>query len=225
MTRDNSEVEDLRKAATILILLIIIGGVGVVFLYQHNNINQNAFDTEGRYDPSFLDYMGVIYSNRSDIGGFTEGYSESINCPWGFIHNGVDYFFYNNSDVIAAAPGLVEKIELHDWGPEAQHRYTVSLEIGFNATVYLLYNFEPWTNSTDEQAQQVEMFNIEVGSWVAKGEVIAKFLHAGDGAHIHFGVYQGGEAKDPTLYLSTDGYNELLGMIHDFQPTWQISYP
>lgn len=219
-----SEVADLRKAAIILILLIIIGGVAVV-LYRMNEISQNTFDTGGRYDPSVLDYMGVIYTNRSDIRSFNEAYSESTNCPWGFIHNGIDYFYFNNSDVIAAAPGLVEKIDLHDWGPEAQHRYTISVEIRFNATVYLLYNFEPWTNSTDEQAQQVEMFNIEVGSWVAKGDVIAKFLHAGEGAHIHFGVYQDGEARDPTLYLSTDGYNELLGMINEFHPTWKISYP
>ncbi|MBN2228562.1 MAG: M23 family metallopeptidase [Candidatus Thorarchaeota archaeon] len=214
----------MKKATIILIMLVIIGGFAVV-LYQMHEINENTFDTGGRYDPSVLDYMGVIYANRSDIEGFNEGYSGSTACPWGFVHNGIDYFYFNNSDVIAAAPGLVEKIELHDWGLEAQHRYTISVEIRFNASVNLLYNFEPWTNSTDEQAQQVEMFNIEVGSWVTKGDVIAKFLHAGEGAHIHFGIYQDGEARDPTLYLSTDGYNELLEMIHDFHPTWEISYP
>ena len=190
-----------------------------------NEINQNTFETEGRYDSSALNDMGVIYSNRSDIRSFTEGYSESTNCPWGFIHKGIDYFFFNNSDVIAAAPGLVERIDLNDWGPEAQHRYTINVEIRFNATVTLGYAFEPWTNSTEEQAQQVQMFNFEVGTWVGKGDVIAKFLVAGDGAHIHFGVYQDEAERDPTLYLSMDGYNELLGMIRDFHPTWEISYP
>ena len=150
----------MRKAAIILILLVIVAGVALV-LYQ---MNENTFETEGRYDPSVLDDMGVIYDNRSDIVSYNEGYSESASCPWGFIHNGIDYFYFNNSDVIAAAPGLVETIDLRDWGPEAQHRYTISVEIRFNASVYLIYNFEPWTNSTDEQAQQVEMFNIEVGS-------------------------------------------------------------
>lgn len=218
------EVENLRKAAIILILVIIIAGVAVV-LYQMNDINENAFDTEGRYDPSVLDNMGVIYSNRSDIRSFNEAYSESTACPWGFIHNGIDYAYYNDSDVIAAAPGLVEEITLNDWGPEAQHRYTINVMIRFNATVRLVYGFEPWTNSTEEQTQQVEMFNFEVGTWVAKGDVIAKFLLAGDGAHIHFGVVQNNEWRDPTLYMSTDGYNELLGMIHEFEPTWEISYP
>jgi len=215
----------LRKAATILVVLIIIAGVIIVVLNQWEDINENTFDTEGRYDPSVLDYMGVIYSNRSDIRSFNEAYSESTSCPWGFIHNGIDYAYFNDSDVIAAAPGLVDRIDLNDWGPEAQHRYTINVHIRFNATVQLIYAFEPWTNSTDEQAQQVEMFNFEVGTWVAKGDVIAKFLLAGDGAHIHFGVVQNNEWRDPTLYMSTDGYNELLGMIHEFEPTWEISYP
>jgi murein DD-endopeptidase MepM/ murein hydrolase activator NlpD len=214
----------MRKRAILLIVIIIIAASGVI-LYQQGFFNRFTFDTEGRYDPSILNDMGVIYSNRSDIISYNEGYSESDSCPWGFIHNGIDYFYFNNSDVIAAAPGVVERIDLKDWGPGGAHRYTISVEIRFNATVTLMYGFEPWTNSTDEQNQQVDMFNFEVGTWFAKGDVIAKFLKAGDGAHIHFGVYQNGEARDPTLYLGTEGYNELLGMIREFHLTWDISYP
>ncbi|MFW9788211.1 MAG: M23 family metallopeptidase [Candidatus Thorarchaeota archaeon] len=213
------------KKLAIGLVLLVIGGVIAVVLFQQNDFIQDTFDTEGRYDASVLDNMGVIYSNRSDIRSFNEAYSESDNCPWGFVHNGIDYAYFNDSDVIAAAPGLVERIELNDWGPEAQHRYTIMVEIRFNSSVSLIYNFEPWTNSTNEQTQQVEMFNFEVGTWVDKGDVIAKFLVAGEGAHIHFGVVQDDEWRDPTLYLSTEGYNELLGMIHEFQPTWEISYP
>ena len=215
----------MRKSAIVL-LLLIISGIGIAgFLYQQGFFNRIFFDTEGRYDPSILDDMGVIYSNRPDIESFNEGYSESVSCPWGFIHNGIDYFYFNNSDVIAAAPGLVESIELRDWGPESWQRYVISMEIRFNATVTLSYGFEPITNFTEDQAQQLAMFNIEVGDWVSKGDVIAKFLYVNDGAHIHFGVNQDNSARDPTLYLSTTDYNELLEMIHDFHPTWDISYP
>lgn len=215
----------MRKSAIILVLLII-SGIGIAgFLYQRGFFNSFSFDTEGRYDPSTLDDMGVIYSNSSDIESFNEGYSESVSCPWGFIHNGIDYFYHNDSDVIAAAPGLVESIELRDWGVESWQRYTVSVSIRFNSTVRLTYGFEPITNSTEDQAQQVTMFDFEIGSWVAKGDVIGKFLRVNDGAHIHFGVYQNDIARDPTLYMSAADYNELLAMIHDFHPTWEISYP
>ncbi len=215
----------MRKSA-IALLLLIISGLGIAgFLYQQGFFNRFYFDAEGRYDPSILDDMGVIYSNRSDIESFNEGYSESVSCPWGFIHNGIDYFYFNNSDVIAAAPGLVESIELRDWGPESWQRYVISMEIRFNATVTLSYGFEPITNFTEDQAQQLAMFNIEVGDWVAKGDVIAKFLRVNDGAHIHFGVYQNDVARDPTLYMSPAELNELEEMIDDFNPTWDASYP
>ncbi|MBY8996374.1 MAG: hypothetical protein KGD60_01490 [Candidatus Thorarchaeota archaeon] len=214
----------MRKRAILLIVILIVGLVGF-FVIQGGLFDRVLFDTEGRYDPSELNDMGVIYVNRSDIIEFNEGYSESDNCPWGAIHNGIDYLFFNNSDVIAVAPGIVKKIDLTDWGPGGAHRYVIGVEIRFNASVTLNYGFEPWTNSTLEQAQQVAMFNFEVGTWIAKGDIIAKFLKAGEWSHIHFGVYQGNSARDPTLYMSTSSYNELLGMIHDFRPTWEISYP
>ena len=215
----------MRKSA-IVILLLIISGIGIVgFLYQEGFFNRFFFDTEGRYDSSVLDDMGVCYSNRSDIEAFNEGYSESDICPWGFIHNGIDYFYFNNSDVIAAAPGLVETIELRDWGPESWQRYTISVSIRFNASVTLTYGFEPITNSTEDQAQQLAMFNFEEGTWVEKGEVIAKFLRSNEGAHIHFGVYQNDIARNPTLYMSAAELNELEEMVHDFNPTWDVSYP
>ncbi|TFH06454.1 MAG: M23 family metallopeptidase, partial [Candidatus Thorarchaeota archaeon] len=192
----------MRKSAIIVILLVLSGVVIAGFLYQEGFFNRFFFDAEGRYDSSVLDDMGVLYSNRSDIESYNEGYSESDNCPWGFSHNGIDYFYYNNTDVIAAAPGLVESIELRDWGPETWHRYTIAVSIRFNATVTLMYGSEPITNSTQDQAQQLVMLDIENGSWVQKGDVIGKFLRVNDGAHIHFGVYQNDVARDPTLYMS-----------------------
>ncbi|MFX1483548.1 MAG: M23 family metallopeptidase [Promethearchaeota archaeon] len=214
----------MRRKVVLVILLVIIVGLFLGLGYQQGFLDR-AFDTEGRYDPSELTDMGVIYSNRSDITSFNEGYSESNNCPWGFIHNGVDYFFANDSNVIAAAPGIVETIDLNDWGPEAAHRYTINVGIRFNSTVTVMYAFEPWTNSTLDQDQQLSMFSFEVGTWIARGNIIAEFLKSGDGAHIHFGVVQDGVWRDPTQYMSTDGYNELLGLIHDYHPTWEVSYP
>ncbi|MGQ4911371.1 MAG: M23 family metallopeptidase [Candidatus Thorarchaeota archaeon] len=207
--------------AVVLIVLVVAGG----FLYLSGFLGVLGFDSEGRYDETALHDMGVIYSNRSDILAFNEGYSESDACPWGFVHNGIDYFFANDSPVVAAAPGRVESLEIDDWGPDASQRYVVQLTIRFNATVVLKYGFEPVTNETEDGDMQLAMIGVEVGQWVSKGEEIAHFLAVGDGAHIHFGVYQEGTWRDPTLYMSASAYAELLEMIHDFHPTWSVSYP
>ena len=212
------------RKATIAILLLVIIGIGfAVYLLQDEPAD--VFDNEGRYDASILDDMGVLYSNRSDILAFNGGYSESDNCPWGDVHNGIDFILANNSNVVAVAPGRVEHIKLVDWGPYTWHRYIISVNIRFNATVTIEYGFEPITNSTEDQLQQLAMMNIENGSWVEKGDIIAKFLRVNEWAHIHFGVFDDNVARNPTLYMSTTAFNELLAMVHDFHPTWDISYP
>jgi len=92
------------KFKTILIIVIVLSvGFGGVYLYiQWDNL---FFDNNDLYEDVELDYMNVVYENQSDIYAFNEGYSSSVNCPWGFIHEGIDYFLLNNSKVLAAAPG------------------------------------------------------------------------------------------------------------------------
>ncbi|MGY5881531.1 MAG: hypothetical protein RTV31_14870, partial [Candidatus Thorarchaeota archaeon] len=89
-----------------MVMLVIIAGVFLSSQFDGNShdpdVDEDLFDNEGRYDSTNLNYMGVIYSNRTDILNWNGGYSESTNCPWGRIHNGLDFAFRNDSDVIAA---------------------------------------------------------------------------------------------------------------------------
>ncbi|MGY5865549.1 MAG: hypothetical protein RTV41_13185, partial [Candidatus Thorarchaeota archaeon] len=102
-----------KQACAIGIIVVIVVAVGVVFILGMDEPGGDPpFDNEGRYDSTILNNMGVIYENRSDILAWNNGYSETDVCPWGAVHNGLDYMFYNNSPVISAAPGLVEDIEI-----------------------------------------------------------------------------------------------------------------
>ena len=84
---------------------------------------------------------------------FNEGYSESASCPWGFEHNGLDYFFNNGSNVIAAAPGQIWEIENHEG--EGNNKYHVRIWIRFNKSTVLGYNFEPWTTKEADRNKQI----------------------------------------------------------------------
>ncbi len=212
----------MRKKGIVAVIVIILVAGGV-FYYQHKN--EIGFDPEDRYESGRLDYMGVIYENRSDIIAFNEGYSESDNCPWGFVHNGIDFFFRNGSSVIAAAPGRVESIEVRDNGPSVTNRFYIALVIRFNASVIVLYNFEPWTQNSTEKDQQLSLLNVEVGDWVGIGDEIAVFVKAGSGAHIHFGVGSNNQWHCPKQFYSDEAYTELMTMIHSFHPDWDLCYP
>ena len=222
----------MRNGARIAIALVVVGAFAVLAVVRYLPTDYNtpptqppAFDPQGRYDPTALRDMGVIYVNRSDNRDFHEAWSTSNSCPWAFAHNGIDFVFKNDTSVIAAAPGQVERIDLMDFGADKENRYAVNVGIRFNATVLIGYGFEPWTNQTAVRAQQVAMLTVAIGTWVAKGDAIASFLMAGEPAHIHFSVTQNYIFVDPSLCMSSGAIVELLAMVQSFHPGWQISYP
>jgi hypothetical protein len=218
----------MQKKTCALLVIVIVGAAAILYTQFWSNPNnppggEDGFDNGGRYDSTNLDYMGVIYTNRSDILNWNGGYSESTNCPWGAIHNGLDFAFANGSSVIAAAPGYVEEILVTDTGP-VDNVYMVHVSIRFNESIQVSYVFEPWTTNESVVARVIAGFDIEVGDWVAKGDQIATFLQIGGGAHIHFGIYNG-EATCPIPFFSEDAYTEIMALVHSFHSDWNLCYP
>jgi murein DD-endopeptidase MepM/ murein hydrolase activator NlpD len=203
-------------------MLILVAGVGTIFLLGQHEQEEPPFDSEVRYDSTILNNMGVIYDNQSDIEHWNNGYSETDECPWGAAHNGLDYMFYNNSPVIAAAPGLVIGIEISLVSDTTF--YKVAVAIQFNDTVWLEYSFEDDANES-VRAQQVAMLDVEIGDWVGKGDQIAIFLQTVEFDHIHFGVYLNDEAICPRLVMGQADYNEIRSLIDIFHPDWELCYP
>jgi hypothetical protein len=215
----------MRLKAVALIVIIIIG-VGVfIGIYGLQNNLFTTFDPGDRYQSQRLDYMGVIYANRSDIYAFNEGYSETNSCPWGFIHCGIDYFFNNDSEVISAAPGYVESISWRVNPDTTVNMYNIFVMIRFNASILLHYCFEPFTHVEGDQNRLLSMLEVHVGDWVMKGDVIGQFLHVESGAHIHFGLQTGNVWWNPEPFFGSADHNEIMGLIHDYNPGWNLSYP
>jgi len=219
----------MQKKAAILIILVVISAAIVLSIRLRNNPDSNTdgdtevFDNGGRYVSSNLNYMGVIYTNQSDILNWNGGYSESTSCPWERIHNGLDFAFKNESTVVAAAPGLVESILWNDTGP-ANNVYSIHVSIRFNESIQILYDFEPFTINSSDVNRQISMLDVEVGDWVAIGETIGQFLAVGGGAHIHFAVYNG-DATCPKQFFSDAAYAEMMELVHTYQSGWELCYP
>jgi len=76
----------------------------------------------------------------------------------------------NNSKVLAATPGQVSEIYYKDWTNANQNRYMVEVVIRFNHTVYVNYNFEPWTMKSEDYEHQKRLINVNVGDWVEIGK-------------------------------------------------------
>jgi len=68
------------------------------------------------------------------------------------------------------------------------------------------------------------MILVQEGDWVDLGQEIARFLYVQSGAHIHFDISYKGNQTCPKPFFSTAGYNEIMTMIHSFQPGWELCY-
>ncbi|HME53147.1 MAG TPA: peptidoglycan DD-metalloendopeptidase family protein [Candidatus Lokiarchaeia archaeon] len=223
---DNRKKRSMTKKAKIAIAvaIIIVVTSGITFIAVYSQFNDIFFNNGGRYDSSVLNDMGVIYTNRTDIHAFREGYSTSAACPWGFAHNGIDYFFTNSSSYIAAAPGNVISVQVNDFGSSQANRYRVAINIRFSATLVLLYNLEPWTNSTTKRDYVVSQIQVKVGDWVVKGQSLGTFVGYSDGSHVHFGVLVNNNAVCPQPYFGVPDLAELMAMIHSYNSSWNLCY-
>jgi murein DD-endopeptidase MepM/ murein hydrolase activator NlpD len=212
------------RACVVGFIVIVAAVAGVLYLVTLDDgggEHVTPFDNEGRYNSTLLNNMGVIYENRSDIMAWNNGYSETDVCPWGAIHNGLDYMFYNNSPVIAAGPGFVEEINIRSL--ENTTIYGIGVKIRFNETILIEYGFEGEGNETLRD-QQLAMLDVQVGDWVEKGDLIGNFLTPVATDHVHFTVYKNYVGFCPRLVMGEDDYNEIMILVHSFHPTWELCY-
>ena len=212
-----------------LSVIIVVSGLAITGLVLNklkgnNGDGDETFDPGNRYESTLMDYMGVVYNDRNDIYTFTGGYSETVACPWGAIHPGIDYALLNDSDVIAAVPGQVVDIMVQDYGESEENRFMIHVVIRFNVSLTVDYAFEPWTNISANKDHQLDLLDVEEGQWVQKGDKIATFLKAGISAHIHFMVHENNIVKCPHYYLGTADYVEIMEMIDTFQTGWELCY-
>ncbi|MFX1280509.1 MAG: hypothetical protein ACFFA3_13955 [Promethearchaeota archaeon] len=133
--------------------------------------------------------------------------------------------YSNNSIVIAAAPGLVEDIEVGYLPAPNDNIYFIVVAIRFNESITINYSFEGNSVDIAVREQQESMIDVEIGDWVAKGDKIGRFLRPVEYDHIHFGVYRNDIAICPRLVMGEDDYNGIMSLVHSFHPTWELCYP
>jgi hypothetical protein len=212
-----------KKAIIVIIIIAIIAIPGAFFVYkllEESPWSEEFFDPGDRYEWDKLDYMDIIYENESNIYAVNGAWSTINSCPWARAHEGFDFSFLNNSKVLAAAPGQVSIIREKDWGPATENRYMVEVTIRFNHTVYVNYNFEPWTNESYFHELQKSLINVSVGDWIEIGQEIARFLEIGEGAHIHFDVIENDVRTRLDRYYSPEAYEKMMDLVHIWHPEW-----
>lgn len=167
--------------------------------------------------------MSVPYLTSSDVQGVYEAYSTGNNSPWGFAHNGIDFFPKGNlMPIKAVAPGKV--VELKLWKNNQSVNYQVNVSVQYNSLYTVCYIFEPFSDKESDGQIQLQNILVANGRNISAGQLIGKLHAVGNGAHVHFGLNKDGNATCPETYFTPIAKDSLLTMIHKTHPDWNLCY-
>jgi len=197
----------------LLLLLLII----ILLAYWWASSNNNNW-------PSEPIVMLTPYVNEADIDSINEAYSESNACPWGFAHNGIDFFPPVGSlhEFQAVCDGIVQDVNLWD----NNGKWQVNVDIKYNNTFTVNYAFEPQsTAETDGQTQRLNIL-VATGDAVTSGQLIGRLHAAMNGAHVHFHLNENGQFICPEPYFTPDAQASIMTLLQNtFGTGVQMCYP
>ncbi len=167
--------------------------------------------------------MITPYVNESDMVSINEAFSSNDSAPWGFAHNGIDFFPNGNSKPFqAVSSGVVEDVKL--WQNDKSLNWQVNVSIKYNGTYSVEYAFEPFSTAQSDGDTQRANILVSAGQNILQGDIIGNLYTVGSGAHVHFGLYKNGVAICPEPYLTPTSKDSILNLIHKDHPDWNMCY-
>lgn len=172
--------------------------------------------------PATLTLM-TPYVSSADVAAIREAFSTSAAAPWGFAHNGIDFFPTGDLRPFqAACAGTVEAVEPR--ANEITGNWQVNLRIRFDATFVVEYAFEPFSPSQADGQLQREALTVSAGGRVTSGQSLGRLVSRGNGAHVHFSVFRNGVAVCPEPYFTADARNSVMALVQRDGPSWNMCY-
>jgi hypothetical protein len=191
----------------LIILLLII--ILLAYLFSSNNHNW----------PSEPIAMLTPYVNEADIDSINEAYSETTVCPWGFEHNGIDFFPPLGSlhEFQAVCDGVVQDVNL--WVNPGNNFWQVNVSIKYNNTFTVEYGFEPMSSSQSDGQTQLTNILVATGDSVTSGQVIGRLHAAMNGAHVHFSLKENSQFICPEPYFTADAQASIMTLLQNTFPS------
>ena len=167
--------------------------------------------------------MITPYVNSSDTAFINEAFSSDATAPWGFMHNGIDFFTTANLKPFwSASSGIVEEVRL--WQNDISLNWQVNVTIRCDSSYSLVYVFEPMSGFAADGQAQLNNISVVEGQVLSKGDSIGNLFIAGSGTHVHFGFSKNYTAICPEPYFTSGARTSILNLIHKDHPTWNMCY-
>ncbi len=171
--------------------------------------------------------MTTPYVNEADMVSINEAYSETAACPWGFIHQGIDFFPALNTlhEFQAVADGVVENIDLFQ--NSGNGFWQVNVSIRYNNSFTVEYAFEPMSSVHADGQTQFDNIVVSEQASVVSGQLIGRLHAVSNGAHLHFSLTENGQFICPEPYFTPVAHASIMVLlINTFpsEPNLQMCY-
>lgn len=170
-----------------------------------------------------LNYVNTSFISRDGIHTVQNAYSNTTDCPWGYVHEGFDFYFKHDRRVYVAAPGLVKTISLIDRG-SGVNRYALNITIQFNSYISTEYIFEIWSNNINDYNTQLSKIYITEGEWIMLGWGIGDFQQFHPSGHVQFSIIENGDRFPLDKYYSPAAYDQMMKLINVYHNWSYLCY-
>ena len=203
-----------------IILILIILLLILILLYYLGTLNNNNW-------PSEPISMLTPYVTEADIVSINEAYSETATCPWGFVHQGIDFFPPLGSlhEFQAVSSGVVQDVNL--WVNSVNNFWQVNVTIKYNNTFSVEYAFEPMSSLQADGQTQLANILVAAGDTVSSGQVIGRLHAAMNGAHVHFSLTENVQFICPEPYFTPSAQASIMTILQNTfpsEPNLQMCY-
>jgi hypothetical protein len=200
-------------------------------LHFSRSIFHNGFETGDRWDWSTsveTVVMATPYVDQADIDQVSRVFCQSGNCPWNpptQLHDGIDLApAYDLVPFQSGLAGVVIGIDPYFNTGNGNWQVNLTIEYLYERSYRLNYAFEPMSPLTTVRDQQLAEIVVQVGQQVAPGDLIGRLVAANPGAHVHWGFFEGWWQVCPEPYLSDAVRTDLLNLIQQDHPSWNICH-
>jgi murein DD-endopeptidase MepM/ murein hydrolase activator NlpD len=129
-----------------------------------------------------------------------------------FFHDGIDFGTQPDAAFFSSADGAVTQVELNTGKGWPGTNYRITIQIAHN--VFLDYHFEIGGNAPESQRR--DSILVAAGDEVEAGQQIGNLIVVGsDVAHVHWGIYEDGEAVNCPLGYFTEDVAQSFETLYD----------
>jgi len=163
------------------------------------------------------------YQSQTQMASINEAYSESRDCPWGFKHQGIDFF--PNQDLAmfqTVSRGKITRLER--FYNDVNKKWQVNVELRINDMYVVRYAFESMSSNPAHADTQMAHIFVQEGQIVSPGQDLGRLLVRGEYAHVDFGFFKNNVPICPEPYFTPQARDSILVILHRKYPEASLCY-